>query len=202
VALHRVDFEAVGLDGFGRTEGYGARQLRRWSGQWAHMHAESSDADNLLSLLTDRVPDQTSCSIVHGDFRVDNTILDKDDIGKVLAVVDWELSTLGDPVADVAMMCAYRHSALDVILGAPAAWTSARLPDADELAARYERQSDLALAEWEFYLALAYYKMAVIAEGIDYRYRMGGTTGAGFSTAGDAVPILLAAGLEVVKRVG
>ncbi len=62
--------------------------------------------------------------------------------------------------------------------------------------------STSALEEWEFYLALAYYKLAVIAEGIDYRYRMGGTTGAGFSTAGDAVPILLAAGLEVVRRRG
>lgn len=199
VALHGVDHVAAGLEGFGHTQGYGARQLRRWSGQWEHMNAESADADSLLRLLGERVPEQSSCSVVHGDFRVDNTILDPEDIGKVVAVVDWELSTLGDPVADVAMMCAYRHPALDVILGAPAAWTSPRLPSAPDLAGRYERLSGRSLSEWDFYLALAYYKLAVIAEGIDYRYRLGGTTGAGFSTAGDAVPVLLAAGLEVAR---
>lgn len=200
VALHRIDFAAIGLDGFGRTDGYGARQLRRWSGQWQHMALTSATADRLLAALTERVPEQTSCSIVHGDYRVDNTLLRSDDIATVVAVVDWELSTLGDPAADVAMMCAYRHPALDIILGAPAAWTSPALPSVAELAARYEQRSARTLVEWDFYLGLAYYKLAVIAAGIDYRYRAGGTTGEGFATAGDAVPVLLDAGLEVVEQ--
>lgn len=201
-ALHRVDVAAVGLEGFGRTDAYGSRQLRRWSSQWAHMGAESADADRLVRLLGDRVPEQSSCSIVHGDFRVDNAIVSRDRISDVVAVVDWELSTLGDPVADVAMMCAYRHPALDAVLGEPAAWTSARIPSESELAARYEARSGRRLVEWEFYLALAYYKLAVIAEGIDYRYRRGGTSGPGFATAGDAVPTFLLAGLEVVRGRG
>lgn len=200
VVLHQVDYREVGLEGFGRTEGYGARQLRRWSGQWAHMQADSADADRLLALLQRWIPEQSSCSIVHGDYRIDNTLLHPDDVGQVVAVIDWELSTLGDPIADVAMMCAYRHPALDVILGVPAAWTSERLPSVEELAVRYERRSGTSVREWPFYLGLAYYKLAVIAQGIDYRYRLGGTSGEGFSTAGDAVPVLLAAGLEVMRR--
>jgi len=202
VALHRVDYQAVGLAGFGRTDGYGSRQLRRWSGQWAHMEADNLLADRLLRRLTEMVPPQSSCSIVHGDFRVDNTILDESDIGRVLALVDWELSTLGDPVADVAMMCAYRHPALDSVLGIPAAWTSDRLPAPDDLAGCYESRGGSSLTHWEFYLALAFYKMAVIAEGIAFRHRLGATTGTGFATAGAAVPEFLEAGLSAVAHRG
>lgn len=202
VGLHRVDFVAAGLGDFGRTQGYGARQLRRWSGQWEHMEADNPLADKLLRLLEQSVPEQGSCSLVHGDFRVDNTILDEDDIGQVLAVVDWELSTLGDPVADVAMMCAYRHPALDAVLGFSAAWTSDRFPDADALCSTYESHSGSSLEWWDFYLALGYYKLAVIAEGITYRYRRGATTDEGFDMAGDAVPQFLEAGLQVVDGRG
>lgn len=196
-ALHAVDFREVGLAGFGRTDGYGERQLRRWSRQWAHMEAQSPLADRLQALLADILPAQRTCTVVHGDYRVDNTILGSDDIARVLAIVDWELSTLGDPVADVAMMCAYRHPGLDAVLGTDAAWTSDRMPSADELAGLYELRAGSSLTHWEFYLALAFYKLAVIAEGIDFRYRLGATSGSGFATAGDAVPQFLEAGLEV-----
>lgn len=202
VALHRVDFAAVGLGDFGRTEGYGARQLRRWSGQWEHMEADNPQADELLRLLGRSVPEQGSCSLVHGDYRVDNTLLDDEDIGHVLALVDWELSTLGDPVADVAMMCAYRHPALDAVLGNSAAWTSDRFPNADALAGAYEARSGLSLDRWDFYLALGYYKLAVIAEGIAYRFRRGATTDEAFAGAADAVPQFLEAGLEVLDGHG
>ncbi len=198
-ALHAIDHVEVGLGDFGRPDGYAARQLRRWSGQWAEMNQKSDGrAERLAGALGARIPDQKHTSVVHGDFRIDNTLLGLDDTSRVEALVDWELSTIGDPVADVALMCVYRHRALDLILGTEAAWTSERLPSPDELAAMYEAEGHIRLENWEFHLALAYYKLAVIAQGIDHRFRAGATVGDGFDTAGDAVAELIDAGHAVL----
>ena len=196
-ALHRVDYEDIGLGRFGRPSGYAARQLRRWAGQWDIVSTGTSDlADRLGLRLAESIPEQRHSSIVHGDFRIDNTLLADDDPGVVKAIVDWELSTIGDPVADVAMMCAYRHPGLNLVLGTSAAWTSGRLPSPDDLAAQYEATAEIRLDNWDFYMGLAYYKLAVIAEGINHRYRAGATTGEGFDTAGDSVTSYLEAGLS------
>jgi aminoglycoside phosphotransferase (APT) family kinase protein len=198
--LHAIDHAAVGLGEFGRPDGYAGRQLRRWSGQWAQVRNDDSDgqAERLAAALAERIPAQRHASVVHGDFRIDNTLLGVTDPTKVEAIVDWELSTIGDPVADVALMCVYRHPALDLILGARAAWTSERLPDVDQLATAYEARSSIKLEHWEFHMALAYYKLAVIAQGIDHRFRAGATIGDGFDTAGAAVAELLAAGHDAI----
>ena len=198
--LHLVEPVEVGLGAFGRPDGYARRQLRRWSGQWDVVGQPSADADRLVARLADSIPEQRRTSVVHGDYRSDNTLVDLAAGGRVLAIVDWELSTLGDPVADVAMMCAYRHPALDLLLGVQSAWTSPRLPDADGLAAAYEAAGGAHLHSWAFHRALAFYKLAVIAAGIDHRHRAGGTTGDGFDTAADAVPLLLHAGLSIAGR--
>lgn len=199
-ALHAVEPATVGLADFGRPGGYAARQLRRWSGQWERMAAVDERADRLLALLSSRLPEQHRSGVVHGDYRVDNVILDATDPGRVLAIVDWELSTLGDPVADVATMCAYRHPALDGVLGIKAAWTSDGFPGPDELRDRYESRAGTSLAEFGFHLALAYYKLAVIAQGIAYRHRLGVTAGTGYEGVAATVPVLLEAGLEVASR--
>lgn len=202
-ALHQVDHIAVGLQDFGRADGYASRQLRRWSGQWPLVTRGAADLDSLAERLrnriAERIPKQAAVGIVHGDYRIDNTLLRVGDAGvQVEAVIDWELSTIGDPVADVAMMCIYRHPAFDFILGDSHAWTSQRLPPAHELAEAYERAGGVALTEWEPHMALAYYKLAVIAEGIDFRYREGVGSGPGFESAGAAVPELLTAGLRML----
>ncbi len=200
-ALHSVDHVAVGLEKFGRPDGYAQRQLRRWSGQWEHvMPNHVPDAESLLGKLMDTAPTSGRTAIVHGDFRIDNTIVDSEDPSVIRALVDWELSTIGDPVGDVAMMCVYRHPALNDILGVDAAWTSDRLPDQDDLAALYEKISGNSLDHWDFFLALAYYKLAVIAQGIEFRLRAGAAASEGSEGAGDAVPRLLAAGLQVMAR--
>lgn len=190
-ALHRVSPADVGLEGFGRPDAYAERQLRRWSRQWETVGTPDLDglATELARRLTAAVPTQRATSVVHGDFRIDNTLLSRvdGDAWRVAAVVDWELSTLGDPVADVAMMGAYRHPTFDLIVGAPSAWASSRLPSVGTLAAAYEGAGGLPLADWDFHLALAYYKVAVIAAGIDHRARAGAASGAGFSTAADSV---------------
>jgi len=198
VALHQVDFHSVGLGDFGRTSGYAARQLRRWSGQWLEMDARHPLAEKLFDILHRNVPEQATCSLVHGDYRVDNVLLDSDDVGRVLAVVDWELSTLGDPVADVALMCAYRHPALDAVLGLEAAWASHRFPSPERLRAEYEEQAARRLDNWNFHMALAYYKLASITQGIAHRHRLGATAGEGYERAADAIPQFLEAGLDAV----
>lgn len=197
-ALHAVDHTAVGLAEFGRATGYAERQIRRWTKQWALV------GDPALTPLAQRLSNrlaavdfvQDSTAVVHGDYRIDNTLLNLSGGVIVTAVVDWELSTIGDPTADVAMMCVYRHPALDLVLGAPSAWADPRLPDADHLAGAYERVSGKPLQQWESHMALGYFKLAVIAAGIDHRYRSGAAHGSGFADAARAVPELLAAGLD------
>ncbi len=193
--LHAVDHVAAGLEGLGRPDRYAERQLRRWSSQWEIVGGQALTglATEVAQLLGADVPDQRATGIVHGDFRIDNTILRLDGPVRVAAVVDWELSTVGDPVADVALMCVYRHPALDLVLGSPSAWTSDRLPTPTQLAAAYESAGGATLAAWDFHLALGYFKLAVIAAGIDHRHREGATHGPGFDTAGDAVAPLLEA---------
>lgn len=193
-ALHRVDHVAVGLERFGRPDGYAARQLSRWAGQWELVGLPGLDplAQQVITTLGDALPAQRTTAVVHGDFRIDNTLLT--DLGRtpqVAAVVDWELSTIGDPVADVAMMCAYRDPAFDLIVGEPSAWTSTRLPDAAALAGRYEAAGGAPLVDWSAHLALANLKVAVIAAGIDHRFRAGSGSGPGFDSAGSAVEVFL-----------
>lgn len=196
-ALHSVDPVSVGLGDYGRHDGYAARQVRRWSGQWTSMEAEDPRAGRLLAWLSERVPEQSALAVVHGDYRVDNVLLDRDDPGRVLAIVDWELATLGDPVADVATMCAYRHPALDLVLGIPAAWTSPRFPSGEDLRRRYAERTGSGLPAFDFYLALAFYKLAVIAQGIVFRHGLGVTVGDGYESVAASVPVLLEAGLDV-----
>ncbi|GAA1936464.1 phosphotransferase family protein [Nocardioides hwasunensis] len=188
-ALHAVDHVAVGLERFGRPNAYFERQARRWAGQWDHVGAPelSALAGEVVRRLQAARPTQPATSIVHGDFRVDNTLVRLDDGPQIAAVVDWELSTIGDPVADVALMCAYRAPVFDLIVGSEAAWTSPRLPGVGDLAARYEAASGRRLDHWDLHLGLAYFKIGVIAAGIAYRASVGGATGPGFDTAGQTV---------------
>jgi aminoglycoside phosphotransferase (APT) family kinase protein len=200
-ALHSVDHAAAGLERFGRPDGYADRQIRRWWGQWeligSHWPDLQRPAAELHARLSGSVPSQPHTRVVHGDFRIDNTILRLAGAPAIAAIVDWELATLGDPVADVALMCAYRHPAFDLIVGEPSAWTSDRLLDTDGLATAYEGAGGVPLDHWDFHLALAYFKLSVIAAGIDHRQRAGGGSGAGFETAGESVPLFLEAGLGV-----
>ncbi|MGW0580493.1 phosphotransferase [Streptomyces sp. NPDC002920] len=145
------------------------------------------------------VPSESGVSIVHGDFRVDNTILDPADLSRVRAVVDWELSTLGDPLGDLGTFLAYRDPAVDALLDSPAA-TDPGFPDQMELADQYELLSGRDISLLPFYQALAYFKIAVIAEGVYSRHLQGVTVGDGFAEAGTSVPELVRAGLALVGR--
>ncbi|MFC7449029.1 phosphotransferase family protein [Rhodococcus daqingensis] len=198
--LHAVDHRAVGLGDFGRPDGFVARQVKLWAGQWERVKTrELPDVAVLHAALADAMPATSAASIVHGDFRIDNTILDSRDPGQVRAVVDWEMSTLGDPLTDVALMCVYRDPVFDLVLGSQAAWTSDRLPSADALAQSYAVASGRDLGDWSFYLALANFKLGVIGEGITHRALQGSDSGAGAVRAAEATPEFIAAGLRALK---
>jgi aminoglycoside phosphotransferase (APT) family kinase protein len=200
VELHAVPYAERGLADFGRPDGFFARQAKRWRQQWDLVSIrEQPDVDRLHGALVERTPAVAGATIVHGDYRIDNTLLDKGDPGRMLALVDWEMSTLGDPLTDVAMLCVYQHPAFDHVVGEPAASTSTRWPKPDETAQAYAVRSGRDLADFDAYLGLAYFKLAVIAEGIAARHRAGAGSGAGFDSAGDAVPDLLAAGVATIR---
>jgi aminoglycoside phosphotransferase (APT) family kinase protein len=203
--LHAVDPEAVGLGDFGKPTGYLERQVRRWGSQWDLVKTEDDprDADVRLlhAKLADRIPPQSRSAIVHGDYRIDNTMLDAKDATKVRAVLDWEMSTLGDPLSDAALMCVYRHPTFDMV-HPDAAWSSPQIPSADDLAQMYSVASGQPLDHWEFYMALAYFKLAIIAAGIQFRDRMGGDHEQGTEygdKVGSAVGPCIAMGLTALS---
>ena len=181
--IHAVDPDAVGLGDLGRREDYVARQLRRWHGQWEKSKTRELPAiDRVHERLAARIPAQDGVSIVHGDYRLDNMILA--DSGEVAAVVDWELCTLGDPLADVGTLMAYWPEREDAIsLGQPANLAPG-FPTRPELAARYAETSGRDISELDFYLALGYWKLAIILEGVLARMAAGGYGKEGASDAG------------------
>jgi aminoglycoside phosphotransferase (APT) family kinase protein len=175
-ALHDVDVDAVGLGSLARKDGYITRQLKRWNGQFQQSQEQARDAGGGVfrplpeiprahELLSGRVPEQHGAAIVHGDYRLDNTILSPD--GHVRAVLDWELCTLGDPLADVGTLLMYWATATSTtqpVTAMPGFLTRA------ELAARYGATSGRDVSEIDFYIAFAYWKLASIMEGVYVRF--------------------------------
>jgi aminoglycoside phosphotransferase (APT) family kinase protein len=199
-ALHAVDPSAVGLSDFGRPAGYLGRQVARWKQQLDASHTRDLPrAEELHARLAADVPEESAAGIVHGDFRLDNVLVDEHD--ELRAVLDWEMATLGDPLADLALMLVYHR------LGAAAdsnavSNVSAAPGFLDERAVieRYAAGSDRDLSRFGFYLGLATFKLAAILEGIHYRYLEGQTVGEGFAAVGEAIDPLLASGLDALKE--
>jgi aminoglycoside phosphotransferase (APT) family kinase protein len=173
VEIHALDPDAIGLGDLGRKEDYVARQLRRWQGQWEKSKTRELPAiDAVHERLAARIPAQGPATIVHGDYRLDNMILTPE--GEVAAVVDWELCTLGDPLADVGLLMVYWPEPGDelVALGQPATLAPG-FPGRAELAARYAERSGRDLSDLDFFVALGYWKLAIILEGVYARYAAG-----------------------------
>jgi aminoglycoside phosphotransferase (APT) family kinase protein len=197
--LHSVPYAEVGLAHFGRPRGFLGRQVSRWYDQWCRV--ATRDLPDLVVLhtwLANHVPTERRASIVHGDFRIDNAIVDEERIGTVRAIVDWEMAALGDPLADLGLHLAYRDPAFEPVLAGSAAAVSDRLPSARALADRYARTSGHDVDSLNYHLALGYFKIAVIAEGIHGRHVAGDTVGEGFDMVGQAVPELIAGGLRAM----
>ncbi|MGI5159170.1 phosphotransferase family protein [Microbispora sp. CA-102843] len=200
VTLHATD-PAV-LEGFGRPEGFAARQISRWARQWSLSKTRELPAvDALAGRLERAVPAPQRVSVVHGDYRLDNVIYAPGG-GRIAAVIDWEMSTLGDPLTDLGLMLVYWDRLTEKVTGARhAVSANPGFPGRDELARAYGEASGLDLSRLDFYVAFGYFKLAVIAEGIHARYLAGQTVGDGFEKAGSAVPDLVEAGLAALGSV-
>ena len=182
--LHAIDPAEVGLAEFGRPEGYLARQVRRWHDQWQRVRTrELADMDRLHERLAAACPAESGASIVHGDYRIDNAILDPADPGEVRAVVDWEMATLGDPLADLGLLLTYWDvlGGSETAAGNPVAdglGPHAGFPTGAELIDRYAGRSDVDVGPLHWHVALGCFKLAVICEGIHYRHTLGQTLSA------------------------
>jgi aminoglycoside phosphotransferase (APT) family kinase protein len=205
VRLHAVDPAEVGLDDFGRPEGFLQRQVRRWAGQLARSKSrELPQADALRDRLARSVPTSTGAAIVHGDFRLDNLIVDPLTM-RVAAVLDWEMATIGDPLADLGLLVAYwdvmsRIQEADGSSIADAVGANAGFPSGAELLERYAERSSTEPRDMPWYVGLACYKLAGVLEGIHFRYIHGQTVGAGFERIGQVVEPLLTQGLQVLTQ--
>jgi aminoglycoside phosphotransferase (APT) family kinase protein len=192
VRLHEVEPDSVGLADFGRPDGFLARQVNRWHKQWQANQTEPRDVlPRLLERLTATLPAQSAPGIVHGDYRLTNVMYRPDFTG-IAAVVDWEMATLGDPLADLGLLVVYSSLSSE-----GREFVSPRMSPGDgfltpeEMVSRYGAAAPRDLSDLDWYVGLGYFKLAVIAEGIHNRYLQGKTVGEGFAEFGPAVPRLL-----------
>ncbi|MFC4036068.1 phosphotransferase family protein [Streptomyces polygonati] len=199
VDLHAVDPAAVGLAGFGRPEGFLDRQLRRWGKQLdASRSRDLPGVDELHARLGATLPSSPEPTIVHGDYRLDNVLIDDD--GRLTAVLDWEMSTLGDPLTDLGLLAMYGELRADEAVPAPTIGGSPGHPSTGEVIERYALRSGRDVSAIDWYTAFAYLKVAVILEGIHYRWTLGHTLGAGFDRIGGLVPGFIERGLHTLRQ--
>lgn len=163
--IHRVDLESAGLLDLASHKPYAERQLKRWTTQWANSKSRDVPALDLLAeRLAANIPDQRELTLVHGDFHLNNVIIAPD--GSIVAVVDWELCTLGDPLADIGALLAYWPEAGDAVAGPFMASTLPGFPTRAELTADYAAKTGRDVAAVGFWQVLALWKLSIIAEGV------------------------------------
>jgi aminoglycoside phosphotransferase (APT) family kinase protein len=195
VAIHRLRVDAIGLGGLARHDGYIERQLRRWHRQFGQSQQQAREVgvyrpvplvDKVHDLLAGRIPAQQGTALVHGDYRLDNTVISAE--GQVQAVLDWELCTLGDALADVGTLIAYWGSAPEPGAAADplqlAATALPGFPNRAEVAERYAGQSGRDVTNLGFYVAFAQWKLACIGEGVFVRFAANA-----MGSGGDAAPL-------------
>jgi len=201
--LHSVEIDAVGLSDLGRPEGFLQRQIDRWTTQWDRSkQRELPVIDELAARLARSVPAHTRSAIVHGDYSFNNTMWSQNDPTRLVAVLDWEMSTLGDPLTDLGMVAAYWTGAGEIM------WRTrspqphrigSGFPDVDHLITRYERSAGHAVVDLDTYRVLAVFKLAIIIEGAYARIRATRPADDATSTA-DTVIELAELAMELADR--
>jgi aminoglycoside phosphotransferase (APT) family kinase protein len=169
VEIHAVDWRAAGLEGFGKPEGYTERQVRRWLGMWDHNKTREIPAvEHVGAWLGANLPTSPAATIVHGDYRLGNVLLAPEPPSRVIAVLDWEMSTIGDPLADVGYFEMFYVEADDPPAGVyelSGVTRDAGWPRRAELLARYEERSGRSMTDIRWYRTLALWKSLIIIEG-------------------------------------
>ncbi|HEY2603980.1 MAG TPA: phosphotransferase family protein [Thermoleophilaceae bacterium] len=204
VAVHSLDWRACGLEGFGKPSGYLDRQLRRFGGLWEHNKTrELPLVEELFNWLTENKPESPEATIVHGDFRLGNTMFAEEAPARLVAIFDWEMATIGDPLADLGYMTATwteRDDPTGTMFDLSSVTTREGFPKRDELVARYAELSGRSTSDLRWYQALALWKSAVFMEGNYKRWVMGTTDDEYLKLFDKGVPMLAEAALEITKR--
>jgi aminoglycoside phosphotransferase (APT) family kinase protein len=202
--LHAVDWQQIGLADFGKPNGYLERQLRRWSGQLdASRTRPTPDLDSVTAWLSEHLPESPPATIVHGDFRLDNMIYAEEPPARILAILDWEMATIGDPLADLGYLLSFWREP-----GDPEpelendAWDLTVLPgfcSRADLVSRYAQRTGHRMEHVPFYVALAIWKLAILLEGSYSRHLAGTTDDPFFQRLGEGVPALARRALAVSR---
>jgi aminoglycoside phosphotransferase (APT) family kinase protein len=204
VALHSVDVDAVGLTDYGRKEGYYQRQFSTWTKQYRASEIDKLDAmEQLMTWLEANLPaEDGTYSLVHGDFRLDNMMFSQDN-SEIIAVLDWELSTVGHPYADLAYQCMQMRmgqgsGVMDGLAGIDRA--SLGIPTEEEYVALYcQRMGIDKIDNWTFYLAFSFFRLAAIAQGVAKRAQQGNASSAKAKQTGAFVVPLAQLALQIIK---
>lgn len=203
VEIHAVDWRACGLGGYGKPTGYLARQLRRFTGLWEHNRTREVPAvEKVTAWLTEHMPESPPATIVHGDYRLGNTMFAPGSPARLVAIFDWELSTIGDPLADLGYLTATYAEPQDAdgtLFELGSVTTREGFPARDELIARYEERSGRSMASVRWYQALALWKSAVFLEGSYARLLAGTTDDPFFKLLEQGVPELAGRAWEIVQ---
>jgi aminoglycoside phosphotransferase (APT) family kinase protein len=199
--LHEIDPADVGLSDLGRPDGYLRRQLDRWLRQYHTIKVRELDhAESVAAVLQASLPAAGAAGIVHGDYRLDNVIVDHYDMSRIAAVLDWEMATLGDPLADLAALVMFWDEPgqpFNPITGGLTAFRG--FLTRDQVVERYVTRRRLVVDDLDWYLVFARFRLAIILEQIHVRYLQGKTRGVGFDRVGDMVVALLAQCREAVE---
>jgi aminoglycoside phosphotransferase (APT) family kinase protein len=202
-ALHLLDYNKLGLGDLGKPQGYMERQVRGWIERYygSKTH-ELPEVETITSWIKQHIPAQGGASLVHNDYKYDNMILDAGDITRIVAVLDWEMCTLGDPLSDLGTALAYWVQADDPADVRPARWGPTSAPGSlsrRELAERYQKKTGWDLSGILFYYVFALFKIAVIIQQIYYRYHHGITRDERFADMSQVVKMLLHVSLEGIR---
>ena len=201
--LHRVDYQAVGLGDFGKPQGYVTRQVKRWSAQYeASKTGDLPAMDNLMAWLADHIPDDDSAAIAHGDFRLGNLLVDNQE-PRVVAVLDWELATIGHPLADLAYCCLPYHMPHGVngVRGLDGLDLAARgIPDEHALLERYcEGAGRDGISDWPVFLAFALFRSAAILQGVYARALQGNASDRNALEVGKRAGLIAERGWQIAR---
>ena len=202
--LHKVDFRAVGLGDYGRPTGYVERQVARWSKQYeASKTEEIPEMDRLIEWLTRHIPAGDETTIAHGDYRVENIIFDQSE-PRVVAVLDWELSTLGHPLGDLGWVCRPYHCprGIDGVLSfAGIEQRSPGIPSEKEFVASYcKRVGRTAVPDLMFFVAFSFFRAAAIAQGIAMRAKIGTASAPDAAKHGGRARLMAEIGWQVAQE--
>jgi aminoglycoside phosphotransferase (APT) family kinase protein len=204
VEIHAAAWRHTPLERIGRPSGYLERQLRRWKGQWHHNRTRPiPEVERMGAWLAKHLPETSETTIVHGDYKLDNAIFHTDPPARLAAIVDWEMATLGAPLADVGLLSATYvepgEEADDVIRFSPATALPG-CPTRAELVEHYATRSGRDIADLAWYEGLALWKIAILLEGSYKRYLAGTTADPFFARLADGVPRLAARALAITTR--